>query len=192
MHPGKILGAGANYYGDAAERLRLARPQGPGRLLPAATGHHARLECLSPGDMLGFDRDDPETLRQALLAPRRLPVGSTEEVPHGLVEVSDGLLLDGHTALRQPRVIRPRGRQLTAAHRESRHSAASGTPPGLLLAAEVPHVPGIRAMPQQDCFLRGSWFKPVPGHARSLSPESDNQLRIPPRPEGRGFLRRYR
>ena len=65
------------------------------------------------------------------------------------------LLLDSHAALGQPRVAGPGLGQLPAAFREAWHPASIWPPPRLLLDAEVPDVPGVRAVPEQDCFLLG-------------------------------------
>jgi hypothetical protein len=39
---------------------------------------------------------------------------------------------------------------------------ASRTPPGVLLDREVPHIPGVRAVPQQDGFLLAGQIKTIP------------------------------
>jgi hypothetical protein len=44
----------------------------------------------------------------------------------------------------------------------------------------------VRAVPEQHCLLRRRGLKPVPGHATTVLRRYD----IPPRPEGRGILRR--
>ncbi len=71
----------------------------------------------------------------------------------------------------------PRGvRQLPAPLREAGHLPSSGTPAGFLLDAQVPHVPGVSAVPQQRVGLRGGWLKTVPAHGNILS-ESGLKMR---------------
>src|SRR5262249_61843873 len=116
----------------------------------------------------------------ACLPPRRAAVRPRVEVPHCLVVVADRLLLHDHAALGQPRVRRPGLAELPTARSEPGHRAAAGAVPGFLLDAQVPYVPGMRAMPEQDCFLRRGRIEPVPGHKITVVAGSDISA-----PEGR-------
>ena len=101
-----------------------------------------------------------------------------------------------------PRVVRPCLGELSAALGEPRRRPASRTPPRLLLDAQVPHVPGVGAVPQQDCFLLAGRLKAVPRHTNILAKNTFlGQLmcrtlirvagrRIPPRVEDWGIFRR--
>jgi len=43
----------------------------------------------------------------------------------------------------------------------------------VLLDGQVPHVPGVRAMVPQDCFLGGRGEQAVSGHANTLATTTD-------------------
>ena len=62
----------------------------------------------------------------------------------------------------------PRGGQLPGLLQVARRGTASRTPPGVLLDREVPHVPGVRAVPQQDGFLLAGRLEAVSGHANII------------------------
>jgi hypothetical protein len=81
-------------------------------------------------------------------------VGAGEEVRHGLGEVTQRLLLHHLAALPQPCVLGTRLGKVTALVDIARSAAAAGPPPGLLLDGEVPHIPGVGAMPGQYRLLR--------------------------------------
>jgi hypothetical protein len=83
--------------------------------------------------------DDQESLASAGLPPGGAVVGSAEETAHGLVEVAERLLL----------------------HRIGR-GLPDRTPPGVLFDGEVPHIPGVGAVPEQGGFLLAGWLKTVP------------------------------
>jgi hypothetical protein len=73
--------------------------------------------------------DNPESLVTPGFSPRRPTVRSGEEVPHRLVVVADRLLLDDHTAVGEPRVVRTCFGQLSTPPGETRHSLTPWTPP---------------------------------------------------------------
>jgi len=52
-------------------------------------------------------------------------------------------------------------------------SAAAGPPPGLLLNGEVPHIPGVGAMPGLYRLLRLRGCQPVPGHESNVLATAD-------------------
>jgi hypothetical protein len=91
----------------------------------------------------------------------------------------------------------------TALLGEARGGLAARTPVPVLLNSEVPHVPGVRAVPEQALLLRRSRVSAVAGH-ENIIPENYDQgaciatsqpgfagLRIPLRPEGRSPLRKF-
>jgi hypothetical protein len=66
----------------------------------------------------------------------------------------------------------------------------------LLLNAQVPHVPSVRAVSQERCFLGRRQHQPVPGHADNVAVGYDILPRcagysMPSRPEGQTTHRRY-
>src|SRR5690242_2705343 len=148
------------------------------------TGHRAGLPepdpaCLWDADLGGaavqaahvarLDGHDAESLVPAGLAPRRAAVRPGEERRHGFVVVADRLLLHDHAAPGQPRAIRPGLGQLAAAFREPGHLPASRTPLGLLLHAQVPHEPGMRAVLPQGGLLGRRGCQAVAGHTVTVS-----------------------
>ena len=164
--------------------------------VPAHAAHVPRPAAL-PGD--------PEPLVPAGLAPRRAAVRPGEQARHGPREVPQRLLLHRLAAPGEPRAARPRGRQLPGLLQVAGRGTAPRAPPGVLLDREVPHVPGVRAVPQQDGFLLAGRLESVSGHA-NIIPDL-NSLRgstmarsLPrfaghrptPRPEGQGLRRRLR
>ena len=154
-----------------AERLHAlgyrARPAEPH---PSRLGnlHFGMLTVQSP-HIARADGDDPEPLAPALLAPRRTLMGSVEVVLHGPVVILDGLLLDRHGSLGKPGIIRACLCQLSAPLDVSGHPPSPWPPFLLLLNAEVPDIPSVRAVPQQNGFLLASGFKTVSGHANIIA-----------------------
>jgi len=92
------------------------------------------------------------------------------------------------------------GGELPALLQVTRRRVPPRTPPGMLLDREVPHVPGVRAVPQQDGFLLAGRLEPVSGHANIIAdikslrgstmarslPRSAGH-RLPLQPEGRSL-----
>src|SRR5450756_1232890 len=133
-------------------------------------------------DSAGRSADDPNALVPAGLAPGRPPVGAAVEVAPGLVEIAQGLLLDGLAAGGQPGVLRPGLGQLPTLRGEVRGGLAAGGAVGVgLLPRQVPDEPGLRAVPEQRRLLRRRRGQAEPGHPPSLSAGSDN-------PADRAFL----
>jgi len=181
------------------KRLHVLRYlPGPAEPHPSGLGHPDLAHVpVQSAHMPRFDMDDAKPLISACLPPRRAPVRPGEEVRHCLVVVADRLLLHDHAAPGQPRVIRPGFGELAAAPREPGHRPASWPPVRLLLNAQVPHIPGVRAVPEERRSLGSRRHQSVPGHAATVAAGHDilprcAGHRIPPRPEGRGFLRRFR
>ena len=154
--------------------LRGGNGAGPAEPHPSRLRHpHLAGLAAEPADLPRLDRDDPESLIPARLAPRRPAVGAGEEVRHGLGEVPQRLLLDHLAARAQPVVLRAGGGELAALLQVARRAGTAGPPPGLLLDRQVPHVPGMRAMVPQHRLLGGRREQPVPGHANTLANTTD-------------------
>ena len=68
----------------------------------------------------------------------------------------------------EPVITGAGGSELPGLLQVPRRGVPPGPPPRLLLNGEVPHVPGIRAVPQQRVSLRGGRLKTIPGHANTI------------------------
>jgi hypothetical protein len=90
------------------------------------------------------------------------------EVPHGLVEVAKCLLLHSLRPLCEPRIVCTSGCELPALFQIPGRELPARTPPGVLLHSQVPYVPGVGAVPEQDDLLLSVWLKTVPRHAEIL------------------------
>jgi hypothetical protein len=133
----------------------------------------------------GLDRDDPEALVPAGLAPGRLAVGACEEAGHGLGEVAQGLLLHHLAAIAQPPGRGPGLGQLRRLRHVARRAPAPGTPPRLLLDGKVPDVPGVRTMRPHNPFLIRGNDQAVTAHANTISSNADNPEEVKRRPPTR-------
>jgi hypothetical protein len=125
-------------------------------------------------DVAWLDRDDPEPLIPAGLAPARLAVDAGEEVGHGLGEVPQRLLLYHLAAAGQPTVLSAGIGQLRRLRTVGWRMAAAGPPPGLLLDGQVPHEPSVRAVLPQGDLLRWRWHQPVARHESNLLATTDS------------------
>jgi hypothetical protein len=113
--------------------------------------------------------DNPKSLITPLLTPRRTPVRPRKEILHGLVEITKRLLLDHLAALAQPRAFGSSGGELSALFKIARCRPPTRTPPGMLLDRQVPHKPGIPAMPQKSALLLRSRDKAITRHTNILT-----------------------
>jgi hypothetical protein len=84
-----------------------------------------------------------------------------EEVRHCLREIPQCLLLHHLGSFPQPRVVRASGGELSALLQVSRCARLTRPPVGVLLDREIPHVPSVSAVPQQDCLLLSGRAQPV-------------------------------
>ncbi len=140
-----------------------AEPHPPGLRYP-----YLGRAAVQPTHVTWTYMDNTESLVPARLTPGWAAVCPGEEACHRLGMVADRLLLHDHTARSQPRVFCPGLGKLTAPFREPRHQAAARPPVRFLLHAEVPHVPGMRAVPEQHCLLRGRGSKTVTRHTATV------------------------
>jgi hypothetical protein len=124
-------------------------------------------------DVGSLERNYAEALVSPFLAPSRLAVGSSEVVDHGLGEVPKRLLLHHLATFGKPSVLGTGRGQLGCLRTVPRGLASAGTPPGLLLNGQVPHVSGVSAMLAQDGSLRFRGCQPVSGHASKLVAATD-------------------
>jgi hypothetical protein len=124
-------------------------------------------------DVGGLDRNNAEAFVSPFLAPSWLAVGSSEVEDHGLGEVPKRLLLHHLATFGKPSVLGTGRGQLGCLRTVPRGLASAGTPPGLLLNGQVPHVSGVRAMLAQDGSLRWCGCQPVSGHASNLVATTD-------------------
>jgi len=120
---------------------------------PADLRHEERrMTTVQSPHMTGLKRDDAEALVTIPLAPRRAPVSAPEEVPFGLVEVSECLLLDDDAALGEPWFSRTQLRELPAQFGVTGR-CLSRLPESPLLQTEVPEKPRLTAGVYQHGLL---------------------------------------
>src|SRR5665647_1401495 len=120
--------------------------------------------------------DDPQPLMLAGFTPRRATMGSGEEPLPRLVKVPQRLLLDGLRPAGKPRLRSPGGSQLPGLGVESRRGSFPTRPHQALLEAEVPHVPGVTALLQQEHCLCGARVQAEP-HTANLATTYDTHPR---------------
>src|SRR5665647_2447593 len=124
--------------------------------------------------------NNPQALMLAGFTPRRAPMGSCEEHPPRTVKVPQRLLLDGLRPGSQPRLRSPGLGQLRGLGVETRSRALPTPPHQALLQAEVPHVPGVAALLQQEHFLCGARVQAEPhGTQRSVGHRHPDRNRTP-------------
>jgi hypothetical protein len=137
-----------------------------------------------------FHRDLSESLVHTGFAPRRATVRSGEEVPHGLREIPQRLLLHGLRTGGQP-VVFGAGRSQLSALLVVAGRVASRLPMLLLLDGQVPHIPGVAAILGQRRRLFGGRKQPVSRHPGNLTTATDTspkgEAAFPPPAKARGF-----
>jgi hypothetical protein len=93
----------------------------------------------------------------------------------------------------KPRLRSPGRGQLRGLRIEPRGGSLPSPPHQALLQGEVPHVPGVTALLQQEHFLYGARIQTEPhstqrsGGLRHPGGKRPDQARLPPCPEGQGF-----
>ena len=125
--------------------------------------------------------DLAEAFMHAGLAPRWAPMGAGKEVPHGLGEVAQRLLLHSLGPGRQPVIfsayLRQLGRLLVIPW-----GTSSWLPKLLLLHGQVPHKAGMLAMLQEHQLLYRRWQQPKPRHTRNVTTATDTNGHRTPAP----------
>jgi hypothetical protein len=124
---------------------------------------------VQPAYVTRADRNHAESFVHAPPPPPWASVRPREEARLSLGEVTQCLLLNHLAALSQPRIVRAGGGELPALLHVARCDPAPWTPPRVLLDCQVPHVPGVRAVPQQDLFLLSGGLQTVFGHTNIIS-----------------------
>ena len=113
-----------------------------------------------------------------------------EEVPHGLREIPQRLLLHRLRPSRQPPVFGAGSGQLCALLVVAGR-AATRLPMLLLLDRQIPHIPGMAATLSQPRYLLSSRKQPIPRHTENLAPTTDTtqkgEAAVPPPAKARGF-----
>ena len=158
--------------GDA-ERLHASGDgTGPAEPDPA----HLRHSDLSPVSAQAADvpptalfPGDPESLVSAGFTPRRPAMRPIRECSHGLLEVTQGLLLDGLRPRCEPRGLGAGGGELPGLLKVAGPGLPAWTPPGMLFDREVPHETGVGTVPFQHDLLFESRLKSVSCHTNIIS-----------------------
>jgi hypothetical protein len=117
-----------------------------------------------------LDADLPESFVHPLLAPGRPLVRPGEEVRHRLREITQRLLLHRLRPGPQPPELGAGLGQLPGLLVVVRCPAPSVPgPEAVLLDRQIPHIPGVRAMPEQGGVLLGRGGQTVTRHEASLT-----------------------
>ena len=147
----------------AGNAVRLPTGQGAAAFERSPTDlgdQHARACPVVAADPQRLRSHDPQTLMLAGSTPRRAPMGSGKELPPRLVNVAQRLL--------------------PGLGVESRRGSLPTRPHQALLQAEVPHIPGVAAPPQQEHLLRGARIQTEPhGKQRSVGRRHPGGNRTP-------------
>jgi hypothetical protein len=123
-----------------------------------------------PGTVAG----DPVGLHPGRYGPRP----SERHPAHGLREVPQRLLLHDLAAIAQPLVFGSRRGELSGLLQVAGCSIASRAPVLVLLDCQVPDVPGVRAVPEQDRFLFRRWRQPVSSHTNIIANSGRGERRL--------------
>ena len=140
---------------------------------PTDLGHpHPTKAAIQLFHVMRFHCDLPKTFVHTRLAPRWTAMRTGEEIPHGLREISQRLLLHRLTSGPKPLILGARIRQLGALlHISGR--LASRLPILLLLHCQIPHIPRVPAMRQQPLLLLKGGRQPKSRHSRTVTITTD-------------------
>jgi hypothetical protein len=105
-----------------------------------------------------------EPLAATFLPPCWATVGSREEVAPRLIQVAQRLVLDRRYPLSQPGGRIPRLGELSTLLVVIGSGALPAAPHEPLLKAQIPHVPGLPALLNEQFLLMGRGVHPVAGH----------------------------
>jgi hypothetical protein len=146
-------------------------------------------------DVMPFHRDLPEPFVHISFAPPWATVRTVEEIPHGLGEIPQRLLLHRLTPGTKPPVLGTGLGQLRCLLNVA-GSPAPRPPMLLLLHRQIPHVPRIPTMRQQCLLLLRDGQQPKSRHMRTVTVNTDipdvahprhTGDRLAPRTEVQGF-----
>jgi hypothetical protein len=148
------------------------RPRQPKPHPPDLRHPHPTETAIQPLDMMWLHGDLPKPLMHTGLTPPRAAMCAGEEVPHGLREIAQRLLLDCLTSGSEPGVLGAGLRQLRGLLQIA-GSLAARLPMLLLLHRQIPHIPRVAAVRQQCLLLLRSRQQAKPRHIRTLATGTD-------------------
>ena len=119
-----------------------------------------------------FHRDLPKPFVHTGFTPLRATVRAVEEVPHGLREIPQRLLLHRLTSGAKPPVLGADLGQLRGLLQIA-GSVAPWLPVLLLLHRQIPHIPRVPAVPEQRLLLLRSRHQTEPRHIRTVTTDTD-------------------
>ena len=184
---GQSAAWGRDWLGDGCERYMPPARSVTGdpirlhscRDLPGPAESHPA--CLRDPDLANVTGDpayiplpappthDAESLVPGGLPPHRPTVRAGEEASHCPREIPQCLLLHHLAALPQPQVLRTGGGELPTLLQVAGRALPALSPVLGLLDRQVPHVPGMLAMSEQDSFLFRRRCQPVPRHTNIIA-----------------------
>ena len=123
-------------------------------------------------DVMRFHPDLAKSFAHTGFAPGRAAMRAGEEVAHGLGEIPQRLLLHGLRPGRQPVVLGPGLRQLSALLDVARRLTLR-MPVLPLLRRQIPHISRIPTVRQQSLLLLMSRQQPEPRHNRTVTTDTD-------------------
>ena len=138
--------------------------------------------AVQPLDVFRSHPHLPEPFMPACFAPGRPAVRAVEEVPHGLGEITQCLLLHRHRARPQPVELRSRLGQLPGLLDVVRRGSTSWPPTGMLFHSQVPDESRVGTVVQQLCFLLTCRQQTVAGHESNVTTGSGEKEIATPGP----------
>ncbi len=174
----------------ASDAIRLRSRYCPGQSEPHPADlrdEHLRPLPAQLHDPRCLTTDDAESLVMLSLAPGRPPVSASVEVPYGLVEVPQSLLLHGLRARPQPTERGSGFGQLARLFDVRRCRTSVAAPHRPLLKRQIPQVSRMPALLQQGSLLR--WSRVQAESRHSTNPiTQDRQFPISEGRQSRHFL----
>ena len=160
-----ILAVPEAVTGDPVRPGLRQRPAHPEPYPADLRNQHPRPRAADLLNPAGLRTDDTEPFTPSGFAPGGAVMAAGEEVPAGLVEVPQRLLLDGLRPITQPAEHGTRLGQLPRLLNESRRRAFVACPHRPLLNGQVPHISRLPTLSQQPSSLRRRGTQAVARHA---------------------------